>query len=210
MSFLQSGFRLYILKEKLFINNSGGYMRKGKIIILLLLVLGLAVPSWAQKLQIDRNQLYLLLSTAATSTMQRELDEASANGFRVVMGSPTTAGEMTLFLERATLPPETYRYKLLATTLTSTMQKELNRAASEGFRLLPKAMLSKKQLIGSEIVTLMERPPRVEKRYEYKLLATNLTSTLEKEIVVAQSLGFEPVGMISRVEHIVILEREVR
>jgi hypothetical protein len=184
-------------------------MKKIKIITLIMIVLALSLPIRAQQIKVDRNQLYLLLATTATSTMQQELDEASAEGFRVVMGSPTTAGEMTLFLERSAKLPETFKYRFLATTLTSTMEKELNQAGAEGFRLVPQVVMAKKQFIGSEIVTLLERSPRTDKRYEYKLLATNLTSTLEKEIAHAQSLGFDLVAMVSRVEHIVILEREV-
>jgi hypothetical protein len=177
--------------------------------ITLFFLLALTIPIQAQQLKIDRNQLYLLLASTATTTMQKELDEASAQGFRVVMGSPTTAGEMTLFLERAAQPPDTFKYRLLATTLTSTMQKELNDAGAEGFRLIPQVVMAKKQFLGSEIVSLLERTPGTDKQYEYKLLATNLTSTLEKEIAHAQSLGFVLVSMISRVEHIVVMEREV-
>ena len=69
----------------------------------------------------------------------------------------------------------------LATRRTGTMQKELAEAAEEGFRLLPRTMISKKQIIGGvEVVVILERPPNLEKRYQYKLLATNRTSTLAK------------------------------
>jgi hypothetical protein len=59
-----------------------------------------------------------------------------------------------------------------------------------------------------EIVVLLELPPTEQKQYEYKLLATNLTSTLQKEVAEAQAAGFVIVGMVSRGEHMVILERE--
>ena len=89
------------------------------------------------------------------------------------------------------------------------MQKELNEAAAAGFRLLPSTMIAKKQLLGSvEIVSIMERPPIVRKQYEYKLLATNRTSTLQKEVTEAKEAGYTLVGMVSRGEHMVIMERE--
>jgi hypothetical protein len=89
------------------------------------------------------------------------------------------------------------------------MQKELNEAAADGFRLLPRTMIAKQQLIGPiEIVTVMERPPIIEKQYDYKLLATTLTSTLQKEVTDAQNEGYVIVGMVSRGEHMVIMERE--
>ncbi len=69
-------------------------------------------------------------------------------------------------------------------------------------------MIAKKQLFGGdEIVLLMERPPRVAYRYHYKLLATTRTSTLQKEVTEAKQSGYVIVGMVSRDEHIVIMER---
>ena len=117
-------------------------MKKIPIVSALLLVLLPAAE--ANKLKIDPEQRYLLLATTRTSTMQKELDKAAAQGFIIRAGSPTRGTEMALFLERAAEPPDTYTYSLLATTRTSTMEKELNQAAQEGFRLLPQTMIAKK------------------------------------------------------------------
>lgn len=134
---------------------------------------------------------YKLLATTKTSTMQKELDETAAKGYRILVGSPTSGTEMAIFLSREASPENPYKYKLLATTRTGTMQKELNEAAAEGFRLLPRTMIAKTQLIaGVEIVMVLEKPPVVEKQYDYKLLATNLTSTLQKEVTEAQAAGY--------------------
>ena len=152
---------------------------------------------------------YKLLATQRTSTMEKELNEAASQGYRILVGSPTSGSEMTIFLERADSTTEPYRYKLLATARTSTMERELNEAAEGGYRLLPRTMMAKGQPpAGAEIVVVLERPPAAEKRYEYKLLATNRTSTLQKEVREAQAAGFVIVGMVSRGEHLVILERE--
>ena len=70
---------------------------------------------------------------------------------------------------------------MLATTKTSTMEKELNQAAREGYRLMPSTMISKEGMLSVEIVCVLERAP-TDDRYEYKLLATSLTSTMQKEI----------------------------
>ena len=152
---------------------------------------------------------YLLLATTQTSTMQKELDEASAQGYRVVTGSPTSGTEMAVFLEKSARLPGPYRYKVLATSRTGTMLEELNEAAAEGFRLVPSTMIAKKQRFGSvEVVVLLELGPKVEKRYEYKLLATSKTSTLQKEVSEAQEAGFVIIAMVSRGEHMVIVEKE--
>jgi hypothetical protein len=183
------------------------------------LVLAIVPAAFAQTPQVGPNQRYLLLSTQRTATMQTELGEAAAQGFRVVAGSPTTGSEMLLFLERLTQPPETYAYRLLATTRVSTMQKELNQAATEGFRLLPQLTMLKGQ-VGSgfgvrptgrdlEIVVVVERALKASKRYDYRLLATEKSETLQKEVTDAVAAGFVLVGLLSRDEHMVVMEREL-
>lgn len=151
---------------------------------------------------------YKLLATTKTSTMQKEMDEVSAQGYRILVGSPTSGSEMAIFLSRDATIEEPYKYRLLATTRTGTMQKELNEAADGGFRLIPSSMIAKKQLLGGvEIVMIMERPAKVVRQYEYKLLATTKTSTLQKEVTEAQAAGFVIIGMVSRGEHMVVMER---
>ena len=182
---------------------------KPRLIPTLWLILAVCSFCVAQESNSD-DQRYKLLATTKTSTMEKELNEAAAQGYRILVGSPTSGKEMAIFLERAPASAEQYKYKLLATTRTGTMQKELNEAAEGGYRLLPRTMIAKTQAIigGAEIVVVLERPPAAEKRYEYKLLATNLTSTLQKEVAEAQAAGFVIIGMVSRGEHMVILERE--
>ena len=43
---------------------------------------------------------YKLLATRRTSTMQKEIDEISAQGYRILVGSPTSGTEMAVFLSR--------------------------------------------------------------------------------------------------------------
>ncbi len=155
------------------------------------------------------NLQYKLLATTRTSTMQKEISETAAQGYRIVVGAPTSGSEMALFLSRDGTVAEPYQYKLLATTRTGTMQKEMNEVADAGYRLVPSTMIAKKQFIGGiEIVMIMERPPKVRKEYDYKLLATTLTSTLQKEVTEAKNTGYVVVGMVSRDEHMVVMERE--
>jgi len=174
------------------------------------LILLAAVSTFAQsKLKIDPENRYLLLATVRTSTMQKELDDASAQGFRIVAAaSSCDQSEMVLFLDRVAQPPDTYKYRLLATSRTSTMEKELNQAAQEGFRLLPRTITAKKGLLSNEIVAVLEQTPKSSKRYEYRLLATSRTSTLQKEVAQTESDGFVLVGLVGRGENMVIMEKE--
>ena len=170
------------------------------------LVMALSLGAPVQKSRDQAQPTHLLLATTKTSTMQKELDEAAAQGYRVLMGSPTSGSEMAVFLEKTAKRPDTYHYEVLATTRTGTMQKELNEMAEEGFRLMPSTMIAR--TVMGEIVVLLELPPKVEKQYEYKLLATSKTSTLQKEMLEAQEAGFVIIAMVSRGEHMVIVERE--
>ena len=186
-------------------------MRKNAVLLLGFMVI-VSLPAPGQNLKITPEQKYLLVATKKTSTMQEELDEAAKAGFRIMVGSPTSGNEMVLLLERVAQPPDTFTYQLLATTRTGTMQKELTEAASKGFRLLPRTMISKEAAFmgGPEVVVVLERLPTPDKRYDYRLLATTLTSTLQKEITEALANGYVVAGMVSRGEHMVIMEKQTR
>jgi hypothetical protein len=183
-------------------------MKNNHIYILALLIFSSCANLYAQSSKEPSDLKYKLLATIKTSTMQKEMDEVSSQGYRILVGSPTSSAEMAVFLSLEGTPENPYKYKLLATTRTGTMQKELNEAAEGGFRLIPSTMIAKQQLLGgNEIVMIMERPPKVVKEYEYKLLATSRTSTLQKEVTEAQEAGFAIVGMVSRGEHMVVMEK---
>ncbi len=183
-------------------------MRRESVLAALLLTGLLSATDVMGEIKVDPGQKYLLLATQKTSTMQKELAEAAGMGFRVLAGSPTSGTEMAIFLERVTEQPSVFEYLLLATTRTGTMNKELNREGAKGFRLLPSTLIAKEQMFGGvEIVALLEKEPNSTKTYEYRLLATTLTSTLQKEVGEARQAGFELVGMVSRGEHIVIMEK---
>lgn len=81
-------------------------------------------------------------------------------------------------------------YRLLATNKTSTMEKEMNQAAAEGYRF-EGAMGGETAAGGNEMVVIMSRNPASKSAgYSYKLLATNKTSTMEKELNQAGAQGF--------------------
>lgn len=104
-------------------------------------------------------------------------------------------------------------YRLLATSKTSTMQKEMNETADAGFRF-GGVMGGDTALGGSEVVTIMVRMPEAAPKYEYRLLATSKTSTMQKEIQAAGDAGFEYRGQtvfssaLGGAEVVVILERD--
>lgn len=84
-------------------------------------------------------------------------------------------------------------YRVLATSKTSTMEKELNEAADAGFRFLS-VMGGETAMGGKEVVTVMGRTDGNKPRYQYKLVATNRTSTMQRELQEAADQGFEYLG----------------
>jgi hypothetical protein len=131
--------------------------------------------------------------------MQKELNEAADAGFRfgAVMGGDTAMGgsEVVIVMQKASGTGR-HEYRLLATSKTSTMQKELQEAADAGFAYVSQTVF-KSTFGGSEVACILERnteAPSVE-RYEYRLLATKKTSTMQKELQEAGDQSFQVVGM---------------
>lgn len=189
-------------------------MRKN-VYALMLLLLSLSMLAAAQdkskkeKLQIDDDQTYLVLSTKRIGTMEKELDEAAAKGFRVLYSAPTQQWDMAIFLKRVQEAGSTpYGYKILATVRRKTMEKELNETARQGFRLLPRTITYKQGFLTAELLMIMEREPKSNKSYEYKLVTGSKETKLHKKIDEAIAEGFSPVTMIIAGDHIIVMERE--
>ena len=150
---------------------------------------------------VDTRHEYKLLATNKTSTMEKELNEAAEVGFRFegVMGGQTGFGgkEVVSILSRpigAKVTPG-YEYKLCATTKTSTMQKEIAEAAAAGYQYRGQSV-SDTMFGGQEVIVIMERTRGDSAaRFEYKLLATNKTSTMQKEMSEAAEAGFSFQGV---------------
>jgi hypothetical protein len=146
------------------------------------------------------NRDYKLLATQKTSTMQKELNEAADAGYRFerAMGGQTGFGGKEVVSIMSRNKGETrprYEYKLMATNKTSTMQKELQEAANLGFEYRDQTVFET-TFGGNEVVIIAERDREAPaRRWEYKLLATNKTSTMQKELQEAADLGFQFVGV---------------
>jgi hypothetical protein len=142
---------------------------------------------------------YRLLATTKTSTMQKEMNEAADAGYRFggVMGGDTAfgGGEVLAIMVRMPEVAPKYAYRLLATSKTSTMQKEMQEAGDAGFEYRGQTVFSS-TFGGEEVVVILERDKHeTPKLFEYRLLATAKTGTMQKELQVAGDAGFEFVGI---------------
>lgn len=153
-----------------------------------------AAPALAQNVD------YLVLATSKTSTMEKEMNEAAAAGYRYggVMGGETAFGgsEVLVIMTRPTgNPKERFRYKLLAASKTSTMQREMQDAGDVGFEYQGQTVFQS-AFGGREVVVILERDKQAPpKAWEYKLLATSKTSTMQKELTMAGEFGYQYVGV---------------
>lgn len=149
----------------------------------------------------------MLLDTARTSTMQKELQDAADRGYRLVSGQGSWP--LTAILEKAEGNVKPIDYLLLATKRTKTMQKEMNQAAAKGYRFA--SVLG----VGHEVIIAMQRERgKTTQTHEQKLLATIRIRTLKKELFAAFDQGFRFVGQTVfehsfTVENVAILERPV-
>ena len=141
---------------------------------------------------------YRVLATNRTSTMERELNRAAAEGYRLetVMGGDTAfGGKEVVAIVCQHRTPKRYAYRLLATLKTATMQEEIQTAARAGFHYRAQTVF-KTTFGGEEVVVILERDDDATlSPMEYLLLATSRTSTLQTELDAATRRGYELVGM---------------
>jgi hypothetical protein len=169
-------------------------------VVVSLLVCSAVWPTAEALAQSPNRVEYRVLATAKTSTMEKELNEAADAGFRFlsVMGGETSGGgkEVVTVMGRSEGNRPRYQYKLIATNRTSTMQRELQEAADQGFEYIGQTVFES-MFGGKEVVSILQRDSNVKSpvAYEYRLLATKKTSTLEKELQEAGDQGFTVLGM---------------
>jgi len=149
----------------------------------------------------DRQYEYKLLATNRVATMEKEMNEAAAVGYEfeeAVSGETSFGGsEVVVIMSRpAGASKPRYQYKLLATSKTSTMQKEMQEAGDAGFMHREETVF--KKTFGTEVTVILEKDLiELGRAYDYKLLATRKTSTLQKEMSEAGTEGYEFVGVTS-------------
>jgi hypothetical protein len=163
---------------------------------------------------------YRVLATNKTSTMEKELNDAAEAGFRfqAIMGGETATGgnEAVAVMSRTGKSNGRFAYKLLATSRTSTMEKELQAAAAAGFEYRAQTVF-KSTFGGDEVACVLERDKDARPAgSQYRLIATTKTSTLQKELLAAGADGYEIMGMtigktaIGGKELVAIVRRVVR
>ena len=147
----------------------------------------------------DAEKSFRVLATNKTSTLDKELNEAAAEGyvFEAVMGGQTLAGDevVVVMSKFSDSKANRMRYALLATNKTSTMKKELAAMGSLGFVYRGQSVADT-TFGGQQVLVIMERDTTDSAaQYDYQLLATKRTSTMQKELNELADSGFEVKGL---------------
>ena len=150
------------------------------------------------------SQPYLVLDAFKLSTLQKELDQAAALGYRVVRSwmllgpAIIKEGGLGILLEKARAT-EGYEYLLVDSPLISSLQKKINEAAARGFQIIPDSLfgLLRKAFFfpGLTHVVMMNKTPKSLQKQQYLLLSTHRVSTMEKEINEAAAQGYHVVAI---------------
>jgi hypothetical protein len=190
-----------LMKDQRMMRRSTSLLRTGSIVCALAVAASAMPPNVLAQTQSPPavGIEYKVVATTKTSTMEKELNEAAELGFHydAVMGGETAFGghEVVVVMSRAEGVKGRYAYKLLATSKTSTMQKELQQAAEAGFDYRGQTVFTS-AFGGDEVICILERDGDTQRQSsDYRLVATLKTSTLQKELAQAGAAGYQIVGM---------------
>lgn len=138
--------------------------------------------------------------------VENRLNELASQGFRVTDFRVTGNKSADVTMEKAATSPESYHYKVVHALLAGNVQKNMNSAAAEGYRLLRHTVA----MLGG-ITLIMEKPSTGDAaKYEYRVSTSMRQSNAEKHLVEDQQKGFvlaETVQLQSM--NLVLTEKEI-
>ncbi len=115
-----------------------------------------------------------------------KLNELAAQGFRITDFRVTGNKSADVTMEKTATAPETYHYMVVHAILVGNVQKNMNNAAAEGYRLVRHTVA----MLGG-ITLIMEKPPAADAaKYEYRVSSSMRDSNAEKHLVEDQQKGF--------------------
>jgi hypothetical protein len=110
----------------------------------------------------DRSLDYQVLSTSRTSTMERELNQAAASGYRFlkVSNSPNVFGGKELVVitvrDLGAAAPTARQYKVLSARGISSLEKKLKAAARDGYEYRNQTTMPN-VFGGEDVIVILER-----------------------------------------------------
>jgi hypothetical protein len=136
---------------------------------------------------------------------QQKLDQEAAQGYRVV--SVTISGKYTadVELERADAIADQYQYRLLHPLMSTSLQKDINKATAEGYRVTPNSLV----VLATSLTLIMEKSsPPFPEQYRYAVKETVLVSSGQKDTEKLQNQGFTLIGESEHgTNHVLLFEK---
>jgi hypothetical protein len=147
------------------------------------------------------------LSESAFDAAQSKVNELAAKGYRLVSFKTTSYQTANLVMAK-TGESAQYQYVFDKALLPTSVQKELTKKSLEGYRYRPHTMI----MLKNHVFAIAERDAKAPaSHYEYRLHATVLVSSAEKNIRDDQAKGFVLIDCrkTSENQHMLLLERKL-
>lgn len=137
--------------------------------------------------------------------VEHKLNELGGQGFRITDFRITGNKSADITMEKMSTPPATYHYIVVHAILPGNVQKNMNNAAAEGYRLVRHTVA----MLGG-LTLIMEKPPADAAKYEYRVSSSMRGSNAEKHLVEDQQKGFVLVeaGKLQGM-NVVLTEKEI-
>lgn len=149
----------------------------------------------------------LNLKAGDVDANEKELNALAVKGFRITNYTSTGEKTATLTLEKNADSLQSHTYRLLHTKLVGNLQKDLGKAAAEGYRFVPHTLA----YLGGYFLVAEKPTTATSARYEYRVHVAMRVSNAEKDIKEDQARGFALADTAEMLQsmHMVILEKPI-
>jgi len=130
-----------------------------------------------------------VIGTRTEGSLRKEIAAGAASGYGVVAAS--CPGEIVVVMEKGAADATSKEYLILDSMRIGKLQRDIAEAAARGLRAIPRAFIS----YSITNVAIMEKGPSKTSAYEYVILETQKSSTLQKKMGEVTGQGFRPVAM---------------
>jgi hypothetical protein len=146
------------------------------------------------------------ISSADFEAAEKKLNEEGAASYRLVELTSTGSKTAEVILQKPAASSDAFEYRLVRARLPGTLQKNLNKAAEEGFHLCPHSLT----FFGGVMAVIVEKAPASAKsRHEYRVHQAMRMSSAQKNVQKDQSEGFKLAETFEQAGgvHLVIMEK---
>lgn len=136
---------------------------------------------------------------------EQKLNERAANGYRLTGLTITGKHTTDAALARTDATADSFQYKLLHTLLSTSLGKDINKFAAEGFRASPNTLII---LNNRPFVIVEKSTPPFKFTYQYILKETLRISSGQKDVEKVQNQGYTLIGETEHATaHILLFEK---